>query len=111
MTGWVAGDRVVHNSQARNAPAEFVKRTVLQRIFGSPERNDLANLRAEIAADSVRIQAERPVCLVFFDSFDWRLFRRGWALVQDGSELHLCDRETGLARIIHEPPDLTHSTI
>ncbi len=46
MTGWVAGDRVVHNSQARNAPAEFVKRTVLQRIFGSPERNDLANLRA-----------------------------------------------------------------
>lgn len=96
MTRWTAGDRTLRRRLARIPLKGFVNRKVLQRVFGSPDPKALADLQAQIADDSVRVHGDRPVRLVFFDSFDWRLFRRGWTLVQDGAEWHLCDRETGL---------------
>jgi CHAD domain-containing protein len=31
----------------------------------------------------------------YFDSFDWRLYRRGWTLIRDHGKLRLLDRSTG----------------
>jgi CHAD domain-containing protein len=33
--------------------------------------------------------------LLFFDTFDWRIYRKGWTLVREGSVYRLRDRRTG----------------
>jgi CHAD domain-containing protein len=50
-----------------------------------------------ILVDDYIATAEKPVeaCLVFYDTFDWRLFRKSLALYHTGHELVLCQLPDG----------------
>jgi CHAD domain-containing protein len=105
MKGWASGDRKTATGRRRKSETGFVKRDILQRVYGTRRPQDLETFTASVAAGSVRDRLAGAVRLVFFDTFDWRLYRRGWVLVQDGASLHLCDRRSGLELARQRCPD------
>lgn len=65
------------------------------RIFGTlDDRARDSLVRALTGGDAV-LSSRRRVSFHFFDTFDWRLHRRGLALVREDRVLRLRDRRTG----------------
>jgi CHAD domain-containing protein len=64
--------------------------------------------RESVLANDYTVTAEKPVegCLAFYDTFDWRLFRKSLALYHTGDELALCQFPDGqiLQRLPRQSP-------
>ena len=51
-------------------------------IFGTTDPEAVGRLEANLGSiQDASHSGHQPVQLLFFDTFDWRIFRKGWALV------------------------------
>lgn len=65
-------------------------------FFGTTDQQAVERLDAHLGTSGCASpSADQPVQLLFFDTFDWRIFRKGWALVLEDTLYRLRDRKTG----------------
>lgn len=65
-------------------------------FFGTTDPEAVDRLVAHLGTSGgAAPSADHPVRFLYFDTFDWRIFRKGWALVREGLVYRLRDRNTG----------------